>query len=201
MDTSESVTSWTMPLMGLRGDIFVSLLFTFSTSPAIVAAEGLQTSEKGPKLLPKNYLKSWKEKSATSLRHLPGGVLTKNEKGKFTVKFLNLTETKTMKNKIKEMTRSTKLGSLCKFFNHLRLKVSNRIARRKLRRMKHQMEKHRMRGLLPKMFSKENVASTYKEGRNMKITALAKRCFNQTRMPTMAKKAKKAKQESSMITI
>ena len=192
-----------MPLMGLRGVIFVSLLLTFSTSPAVVAAEGLQTSEKGPELLPKaqNYLKSWKEKSATSLRHLPGGVLTKNEKGKFTVKFLNLTETKTMKNKIKEMIRSTKLGSLCKFFNHLRLKVSNRIARRKLRRMKHQMKKHRMRGLLPKMFSRENVASTYKEGGNMKITALAKRCFNQTRMPTMAKKAKKAKQESSMITI
>ena len=189
-----------MPLMGLRGVILVSLLLMFSTSPAIVAAEGLQTSEKGPELLPnaQNYLKSWKEKSATSLRHLPGGVLTKNEKGKFTVKFLNLTETKTMKNKIKEMIRSTKLGSLCKFFNHLRLKVSNRIARRKLRRMKHQMKKHRMRGLLPKMFSRENVASTYKEGRNMKITALAKRCFNQTRMPTMAKKAK---QESSMITI
>ena len=214
-----------MPRFGLRGVIFVPLLLLLSTNPPFVAAEGLQTNETKPELLPQadEELESWKEKSATIIHHLPGALLTTSRRGKFTMKFLNHLETKTMKNEIKEtirttkfgkylnlpkikamknkiqeMVRTKKLGRLCKLLNHLMLRVSNRIARANLKRMKHKMVKQRMRGLLLRMFLRVNVPSIYKEGLNRRIKALNRRCFNQTRKLTMAIEAKK---DSNMITI
>ena len=110
---SESVTSRTMPRFGLRGVIFVPLLLLLSTNPPFVAAEGLQTNETKPELLPQadEELESWKKKSATIIHHLPGALLTTSRRGKFTMKFLNHLETKTMKNEIKETIRTTKFGN------------------------------------------------------------------------------------------
>ena len=194
---SESVTSRAMPRVGLREVIYVPLLLALSTNPA-VATKDLQTDEKETKLLPQpqTNLNEWKEKSATIIHRFPG-LLTKSVGGKFALRFLNLTETKTeMKEKRYETNRTETLGRLCKMFNHLRLKVVKRISRAKSKpAMKHKMMKYRMRGLLPKMFSRVHVPRS-KEGRNEKVKSLARHCFHQTE-PTKVK----AKKEFNMITI
>ena len=197
---SESVTSRAMPRVGLREVIYVPLLLALSTNPA-VATKDLQTDEKETKLLPQpqTNLNEWKEKSATIIHRFPG-LLTKSVGGKFALRFLNLTETKTERNKMKEkvygMIRTDTLGRLCKMLNHMRLKVVKRITRATLKpAMKHKMMKYRMRGLLPKMFSRVHVPRS-KEGRNKKVKSLARHCFHQTE-PTKVK----AKKEFNMITI
>ena len=96
------------------------------------------------------------------------------------MRFLNLTEAKTERKERKEI-RTDPLARLCRFLNHLRLKVVKRIAGSK--GMKHKMTKYRMRGLLPKMFSSVHLPR-YKKGQNKidnkKVKALARHCFNQT---------------------
>ena len=180
---SESVTSRAMPRVGLREVIYVPLLLALSTNPA-VATKDLQTDEKETKLLPQpqKNLNDWKEKSATIIHRIPG-LLTKSVRGKFALRYLNLTETKTERNEMKEkvngMIRTDTLGRLCKMLNHMRLKVVKRITRATLKPMKHEMMKYRMRGLLPKMFWKVHVPR-YKEGRNKKVKSLVRHCLNQT---------------------
>ena len=174
-----------MPLVGLRGVFFVFLLLSLSTNPADAS---LPTNEKEPKLMPQpqSDLNGWKEKSAILIHQLPG-LLTKSEKGRFALKLLNPGENNLMKNQIKDeiyrMIKAERLGRLCNFFKQMRLKVVKRIARAKFKVMKHQVTKHRMRGLLPRMFSSVNVPR-YKQGRNrvvqMKIRSLARHCSNQT---------------------
>ena len=110
---SVSVTSRAMARVGLREVIYVivPLLLGLSTN-LVVATKGLQTDEKEPKLLPqpRKDLNDWKEKSATIIHRLPG-LLTKSVGGKFALRFLNLTETKTeMKVKRYETNRTETLG-------------------------------------------------------------------------------------------
>ena len=196
---SESVTSRAMPRVGLREVIYVPLLLALSTNPA-VATKDLQTDEKETKLLPQpqKNLNDWKEKSATIIHRIPG-LLTKSVRGKFALRYLNLTETKTERNEMKEkvngMIRTDTLGRLCKMLNHMRLKVVKRITRATLKPMKHEMMKYRMRGLLPKMFSRVHVPRS-KEGRNEKVKSLVRHCLNQTE-PTKVQ----ANQDFNMITI
>ena len=199
---SESVTSWGMPRVGLREVIFVSLLLALSTDLA-VANKGLQTNETEPKDLPQTAekdLNDWKEKSATIIHRLPG-LLTKSVGGNFTLRFLKLTETKTEKNEMKKedfngMIRRETLGRLCKFLNQLRLKEVKRITRAKLKRMKQEMTKQRMRGLLPKIFSRVHLPR-YKEGQNKIDDKKVKSfCFNQTELTKV-----KTKKDFNMITI
>ena len=167
-----------MPRVGLREVICVSLSLALSTNPVV---EGLQTNETEPQ----KDLNDWKDKSATIIYHLPG-LLTKGVRGKFTMRFLNLTETETeserneMKEKLDEMIRTATLGRLCKLLNHLRLKLVKGIAKAELEQMKHEMAKYRMGGILPKMFSRVH-APRYKEGRNKIEKSLARHCFNQLR--------------------
>ena len=119
---SESVTSWGMPRVGLREVIFVSLLLALSTDLA-VANKGLQTNETEPEDLPQaeKDLNHWKEKSAAIIHRLPG-LLTKNMGGNLTLRFLNLTETKTERDKMKETSNGMiireSLGRFVKFLNH-----------------------------------------------------------------------------------
>ena len=167
-----------MPRVGLREVICVSLLLALSTNPVV---EGLQTNETEPE----QDLNDWKDKSATIIYHLPG-LLTKTLRGKFTMRFLNLTETVTeserneMKEKLDEMIRTATLGRLCKLLNHLRLKLVKGIAKAELEQMKHEMTKYRMGGILPKMFSRVH-APSFKEGQNKIEKSLARHCFNQLR--------------------
>ena len=198
---SESVTSWGMPRVGLREVIFVSLLVSLSAFLA-VANKGLQTNDTEPEDLPQpeKDLNDWKEKSASIIHRLPG-LLTKSVGGNFTLRFLKLTETKTEKNEMKKedfngMIRRETLGRLCKFLNHLRLKVAKRIARAKLKRMKQEMTKQRMRGLLPKIFPRVHLPR-YKEGQNKIDDKKVKSfCFNQTELTKV-----KTKKDFNMITI
>ena len=136
---------------------------------------------------PQSDLYGWKEKSATIIHQLPG-LLTKNKKGRFTLKYFNHVKTNLMKNRIKgeiyRMIKAERLARLCKFVKQMRLKVVKITARAKFKQMKHQMTKHRMRGLLPRMFSSVNVPR-YKQGHGRgkivqgKIRSLARHCFNQ----------------------
>ena len=163
-----------MPRVGLREVICVSLLLALSTNPVV---EGLQTNETEPQ----QDLNDWKDKSATIIYHLPG-LLTKTVRGKFTMRFLNLTETESerneMKEKLNEMIRTATLGRLCKLLNHLALKLVRKIVKAKLKWMKHKMMKYRMTGLLPKMFSRVHVPR-YKKRRNKIAKSLARHCVNQ----------------------
>ena len=176
-----------MPLVGLRGFFYLFLFLSLSANPT-GATVSLQTNEKEPKLMPEpqSDLIGWKEKSATIIHQLPG-LLTKNKKGRFTLKYFNHVKTNLMKNRIKgeiyRMIKTERLARLCKFVKQMRLKVVKITARAKFKQMKHQMTKHRMRGLLPRMFSSVNVPR-YKQGRGKivqgKIRSLARHCFNQT---------------------
>ena len=162
-----------MPRVGLREVICVSLLLALSTNPAV---EGLQTNETEPQ----QDLNDWKDKSATIIYHLPG--LLTSVSGKFTMRFLNLTETESernaMKEKLNETIRRETLGRLCKLLNHLTLKLVRKIVKAKLKWMKHKMMKYRMTGLLPKMFSRVHVLR-YKKRRNKIAKSLARHCVNQ----------------------
>ena len=195
------VTSRGMTHVGLRVLKLIYVLVALSTNPA-VATKGLQTNETEPEDLQKTGkdLNDWKEKSATIIHRLPG-LLTKSVGGNFTLRFLKLTETKTEKNEMKKedfngMIRRETLGRLCKFLNQLRLKVVKRITRAKLKRMKQEMTKQRMRGLLPKIFSRVHLPR-YKEGQNKIDDKKVKSfCFNLTELMK-----EKAKQDFNSITI
>ena len=88
-----------------------------------------------------NNLNNWKDKSAIIIHRLPG-LLTKNVGGTFTIKFLDPTKAKSVKNAKKEngMIITEELDLLCK--------LSKRIARAKLKQMKSQMKKQGMQGIL-----------------------------------------------------
>ena len=178
-----------MPLVRLRWVICVSLLLLHSTNPATVATSDLQTNpagvatqslqahEKETSLLPKaqNNVNNWKNKSAIIIHHLPG-LLTRNVGGTFTVKFLDPTKAKTVKKANKKYGRII-TDDLCK--------LSKRIVRAKLKQMKSQMRKQRVRGFLTRMFSSLNFLTPWTHRRNQialkKIRSLARKCLNQTK--------------------
>ena len=132
-----------------------------------------------------NNLNNWKDKSAIIIHRLPG-LLTKNVGGTFTIKFLDPTKAKTVKNAKKEKGKiiTEELDLLCK--------LSKRIARAKLKQMKSQMKKQRVRGFLTRMFSSVNFNKFWTHGQNQialkKIKSLTGHCLNQTKPMVLKQK-------------
>ena len=176
--------------MGLRGDIFVSLLLLLSTKCVVVATSDLQTNSLGfatqslqtheKETTPQNDLTNWKDKSAIIIHHLPGQtILTKNVGRGFTVKFLDPTEAKIVKKAKKEYGKIVmeELDILCK--------LSKRIVTAKLKQIKHQTMKHRVRGFFARFFSSLNFLKFWTHRQNQialkKIRLLARNCLEQTK--------------------
>ena len=100
--------------------------------------------------------------------------MTKNVGRGFTVKFLDPTEAKIVKKAKKEHGKKAmeELDILCK--------MSKRIARAKLKQMKHQMMKHRVRGFLARLFLSLNFHKAWTHQRDQ-IRLLARNCLEQTK--------------------
>ena len=202
-----------MPPVGLRRVLFVSFLLLLSTNPvhvstsdlqtnpvhvttsdlqtnpagvatqsmqanpSNVATQSMQTQEKETKVLPKvqNNLNNWKDKSAIIIRCFPG-LLTRNFGETFSIEFLDPKEAKIVKNMNKEYRKIT-AEKICK--------SSKRIARAKLKQMKSQMKKQRVREFLTRMFSSVNFNKFWTHRQNQialkKIKSLTGHCLNQTK--------------------
>ena len=105
--------------------------------------------------------------------------MTKNVGRGFTVKFLDPTEAKIVKKAKKEYGKIVmeELDILCK--------LSKRIVTAKLKQIKHQTMKHRVRGFFARFFSSLNFLKFWTHRQNQialkKIRFLAKNCLNQTK--------------------
>ena len=94
-------------------------------------------------------------------------------------------EAKTVRDEKKEKTQWKKRTEKpCRFFNHLRMNVIERIVRAKFNNLKHQMTKHQMRGLFPVMFPGVNIPR-FKQKQNKivpkNIKSLVRHCFCQSK--------------------
>ena len=141
-----------MPLSGLRGVIFTFLLLSFSKrySPNCAnATPSLPTNEKKHGVLPQrqNYLKDWQKKLAVIIHRLPG-LLTKPVDQP--VKLLNHRGAK-KKNGMKRKEILGRLYPFVKFLTGIQKMASLECKHKK------KQQKHRIRGLLPRMFSSMNI--------------------------------------------
>ena len=134
-----------MPLSGLRGVIFTFLLISFSKRYSPNCANA--TNEK--KVLPhrQNDLKDWQKKLAVIIHRLPG-LLTKPVDQP--VKLLNHRGAK-KKNGMKRKEILGRLYPFVKFLTGIQKMASLECKHKK------KQQKHRIRGLLPRMFSSMNI--------------------------------------------